>query len=250
MNLIYEQNTRITYYDLDLMGRVKLSALLRMVHIAADVNANDLGCGFKVMSAANMSFILQRFALGITRMPVYDEIVKIRTWPDSIDRGVFVRKGDMYDQEGKKLMEWASLWIVLDIAARKILKPNALPVQLPTVPDQGVTIKPEKIALPKDDTENGNLFAKYTHTVKYAEVDTNKHMNNSIYGDLIGNALFPTMEAATASQNWKEVQINFLAETRLGENIEVTARNINNELIITGLAGNEPARTSFTARVL
>jgi len=233
---MYKGQHRITYYDLDLMGRVKLSALLRMVHIAADVNANELGIGFKELSRLNMSFILQRFALGITRMPAYDETVTIRTWPDSVARGTFLRKGDMYDESGNKIMEWASLWILFDIAARKILKPSVLPIELPKIEDHGVKIIPEKIILPESQEE---IFSTYTHTVRYSEVDTNMHMNNSIYGDLIGNAL--------SSQNWCEVQINYLAETRLSEEIEVTAHRDGEKFFVIGNANN---RISFAAQVI
>jgi len=239
--------TRITYYDLDLRGRVKLSALLRMVHIAADINANELGIGYEVLSGLNMSFVLQRFGLSFTRMPVYNENVTIKTWPDSIARGTFLRKGDMYDDNGNKLMEWSSLWILFDIAARKILKPAALPVELVGEGDKGVSIMPQRISMPQDASALGKEFSSYTHTVRYAEVDTNIHMNNSIYGDLIGNALFPTTESAANAPSWQEIQINYLAETRLGEEINVTAYQNGDTFLV---AGQAPDRTAFTAQII
>jgi medium-chain acyl-[acyl-carrier-protein] hydrolase len=197
------------------------------------------------MSGLNMSFILQRFALSITRMPVYDETVKLRTWPDSVVRGTFLRKGDMHDESGNKLMEWTSMWILFDIAERRILKPRDLPVELPVFEDYGVKIMPEKIILPEQN--DGELFSSYTHTVRYAEVDTNRHMNNSIYGDLIGNALFPNMGVALSSTDWREVQINYLAETRMGEEIEVTVRRENNSYLIIGKTSE---KISFMAKVV
>jgi acyl-ACP thioesterase len=238
---MYKGKHRITYYDLDLMGRVKLSALLRMVHIAADVNANELGIGFRQLSRLDMSFVLQRFALRTARVPAYDENVTIRTWPDSVARGTFLRKGDMHDENNKKIMEWTSLWILFDIAARKILKPSALPIVLPKFEDHGVKITPENIILPQGDS-----FSSYKHIVSYADVDTNEHMNNSIYGDLIGNVLFPSVESAKNSQPWREVQINYLAETRLGDEIIVNAFQEGDETVITG---KTPQRLSFAARV-
>jgi len=237
---MYENKVRITYYDLDFRGKVKLSAILRMVHIAADVNANQLGVGFKTLHPLNISFVLQRFGLKITRMPVYDETVTIRTWPAEMARGTFIRNGDMHDQEGKKIMEWSSMWILFDIAARKILKPSALPIEIPTLPDIGVDIKPEKVVLPMGF---GSPFSDHVHTVRYADVDTNMHMNNSIYGDLIGNAVFHTEAAAP---DWKEVQINYLGETRLGEEIRITARKDGNICLVNGQA---PGRVSFTAGI-
>jgi len=213
-----------------------------MVHIAADVNANDLGIGFEVLSAMNMSFVLQRFGLSIHRMPAYNENVIIRTWPDSVSRGTFLRKGDMHDDGGQKIMEWASLWILFDIGARKILKPTALPITLPTPSDLGVSILPEKIPL---HTDAINRFSNYIHTVHYAEVDTNMHMNNSIYGDLVGNALFSNPDLP--ARNWREVQINYLAETRLGDEIEVNAYQESNTMLVVG---STPERVAFSAKII
>ena len=233
---MYEEKRKINYYDLDSAGRVKLSALLRIVHIAADENATELGIGFAEMWRREMSFILQRFAVLVARMPAYGDVVTIRTWPDSVARGTFLRKGDMFDANGKKIMEWASLWILFDIAARKILKPQALHVALPDFANHGVQISPEKIILPAESEK----ISAHVHTVRYADVDTNQHMNNSIYGDLIGNAL-------PLSHAWREMQINYLAETRLGDEISVAAHRHNNAIFVMG---NSSEKTSFVARVI
>lgn len=241
--MIHNSRTRITYYDLDFRGKIKLSAILRMVHIAADANANQLGIGFATLHPLNMSFVLQRFGLKITRMPVYDEIVNIRTWPAEMVRGTFIRKGDMYDAAGIKIMEWASLWILFDIAERKILKPSALPMPVPAITDIDVSITPDKIILPASIT--ASLF-EHTHTVRYAEVDTNMHMNNSIYGDLIGNGVFGTLDQESYP-DWKEVQINYLGEAHPGNEIKIATHMENNLIFVTG---QTPQRTTFAARIL
>lgn len=235
---MYEKKIRITYYDLDFNGKIKLSAILRMVHIAADVNANELGIGFATLFPLNMSFVLQRFGLKIHRMPMYDEIVTVRTWPADVARGTFIRSGDMYDQNGKKVMEWSSLWILFDLASRSILKPSALPMEIPRMMDISVDINPEKVSLSQGKTQNC-----YIHTVRYADVDTNMHMNNSIYGDLIGNAIF----ANEGIGEWKEVQINYLGETRLGEEINITTYKDDDSFLVIGLAQE---RMSFAARII
>ena len=242
MSKLYEGKTRVNYYDLDLWGNIKLSALLRMVHIAADINANELGIGYQALSAENMSFVLQRFGLSIMRMPVYSENVTIRTWPANISRGTFIRQGDMYDAKGQKIMEWSSMWLLFDIAARKILRPSSLPVSIERALDQSITVQPEKINI---SHEFGEPFFSFTHVVRYADVDTNMHMNNSVYGDLIGNAFF---SAAQAKQHtdWKHVQINFLSETLLGEEVGIFAYREDDMFLIVG---ETPGRMVFTARI-
>jgi len=244
MNPLFTQQTRITYYDLDCNGKVKLSALLRMVHVAADVNASELGASYNVLHPLGMTFVLQRFGVNVIRMPAYNEDITIRTWPYGIDKGTFLRQGDMYDAKGEKIMEWASMWLLFDINARRPLRPAALPVPLLTLEDENVTVKPDKILVPADF---GQHFYSYNHIVTYRDVDTNMHMNNSIYGDLIGDALFPiTRLTAGLEPVLKQVQINYLAEMRLGAEVEVTAHRDRDCFIITGESGG---RRAFAAQV-
>ncbi|MCL2372563.1 MAG: thioesterase [Defluviitaleaceae bacterium] len=238
---LYEGKTRINYYDLDYRGQLKLSALLKMVHIAAEHNINDLNLGYNVLHPLNMSFVVQRFGLAAHKMPTHGQEVTIRTWPAEISRGTFIRKGDMYATSGEKLMEWASLWVLFDIAARKVLKPSALPAQLPPFTEIDVSVQPEKVNLPENF---GHEFSRHVHTARYADIDTNLHMNNSIYGDLIGNALYPlTGEPAPTITR---LQLNFLRETQPGEQITITARQENGIYLIKG---ESPGKVAFLARV-
>ena len=232
-NSMYVGDGRISYYDLDMRGKLKLSALLRMVHIAADANAASLGIGFADLSKLSMTFVLLRIGFKFIRMPVYNELVTIRTWPSDISKGTFLRQGDMYDSSGKKLIEWASLWILFDLNDRKILKPSKLPVEIPELASQNVEVVPKKITLPVDLAAP---YSVHTHTVRYADTDTNIHMNNSIYGDLVGNAVFPSAEEDGAVSEFNEVQINYLSEAKFGVGIDVTATKHGDEIYVVGEA--------------
>jgi medium-chain acyl-[acyl-carrier-protein] hydrolase len=236
----------ISYYDLDYRGRLKFSAFLRMVHIAADFNATELGVGFLQLMPLGMSFVLQRFSAKALRLPEYSEEVLIRTWPGAIERGTFIRKGDMLDKKSQKLIEWASLWLLFDIRERKILRPSVLPVELSGLGDLGVTTNPEKIIIPNDWPIWGQPFNQHTHTVRHADIDTNNHMNNAVYGDLVSNAAGGG-STSPATSGWTQFHINYLAETRLNDEIDITARKNENETLITG---DVSGRRSFTAQVV
>lgn len=244
---------RISYYDLDCRGCLKFSALLRAVHIAADENATELGIGYKQLAPLGLSFVLQRFSAAAVRLPAYAEEVTIRTWPAAIERGLFIRKGAMHAADGVKLLEWASLWLLFDLNARKILKPASLPIDTSTLlmGDKGTEISPAKVVIPADFASWGVLQSTHTHTVRYVDVDTNMHMNNAVYGDVVSNAAFTSGGTA----QWSRLDVNYLAETKPGEEITVTARRMDGtdacgEILIIGEAANNAApRRAFTARV-
>ncbi|MDR1665116.1 MAG: hypothetical protein LBR83_09395 [Clostridiales bacterium] len=240
MTSLYEQPVRITYYDLDREGRFKLSALLRLAHIAADINANALGCGFNDLFPLSMSFVLQRFGLETKRLPEYDETVTVRTWPSDISKGTFLRKGNILDTSGNTLMEWTSLWVLLDLKARRILRPNALPKPLEGIGAQGVGAEALKVDVSEDW---GEEFSAHVHTVRYSEVDTNKHMNNTFYGDLIADALHKNT-GAEITPVFHHTQINYLSEVKQNEDIRVRCRREGGKFRVTGAAGE---RTAFSA---
>lgn len=310
----------INYYDLDCYGRLKFSALLRMVHIAADVNATELGIGYAQLAPLGLSFVLQRFSAAVCsgegewhlpeyseegelhlpkysgeggrqclpaydqagerRLPAYGEEIELRTWPAAIERGLFIRKGAMYDINGRKRLEWASLWLLFDLNTRRILKASALPIEPDTLlqGDKGVGTAPDKVIIPADWSSWGCPHSTHTHTVRYADLDTNGHMNNAIYGDVVGNAAYapsikkegndgadpaPVPIVNTTPAPWTRLDINYLAETRPGDEIRVTARasddpncikNVdNNEVFIIGEASSPgeatAPRRAFISRV-
>ncbi|MCL2220577.1 MAG: thioesterase [Chitinispirillia bacterium] len=256
MSQVYESAARISYFDLDCRGRLRLSALLRMAGNAGDENAGQLGVGHAVIGPRGMSFILQRFGLAVARMPQYGESVAVRSWPSEIVRGTFfTRQGDMRDGAGNKLMEWNSLWILFDLKRRKILRPAALGVDLPLFGDMGVCVQPEKIDLPEGW---GSPYSSSLHTVRCCEVDTNMHMNSAVYGDLIENALYDAGDGLGGGPDWVRVQVNYMAEAKFGDGIEVQCRREGGRFLITGANSGGPGpaepppearRTAFAALV-
>jgi acyl-ACP thioesterase len=233
MPLVYEAAERITYYDLDCYGRFKLSALLRAAHIAADVNANQLGIGYRDLAAHSMGFILQRFGVSAVRLPEDDENVMISTWPASIERGAFIRCGRIESLSGENLVEWTSLWVLFDINARKILKPGALPVQLDCAGMRGVGVTADRVDA---NGSEGEFFSEHIHTVSFSETDSNMHMNNTFYGDMAADAVYGSslLFPAETPGEWKSAQINYRSEARAGDRIKLRCAKNGAGYIITG----------------
>ena len=238
--MLYEQNSQINFYDLNSRGDVTLSALLKHVNIAAGTNADAIGVGLDVTVPLNLAFVVQRFGLRIFDWPTYRQTVKIRTWPSEILKGTFIRRGDMWDESGNKMMEWTSLWVLIDIKERKVKRPKALPIELPGYGTMGVGVEGQKIDVP----ENAELLASYPHIVRYSELDINMHMNNAVYGDLIANV---AEIGRIPYKKWSEVQFNYLNEALLGEEIKVECRKAEDTLYITGESQSRPV---FSTKII
>ncbi|MCL2421992.1 MAG: thioesterase [Defluviitaleaceae bacterium] len=240
--MIYKRDTQINFYDLDGRGDVKLTALLKHINLAAGANADEIGVGLETTIPMGLAFVIQRFALRIFKWPVYNQTVTIRTWPAEIAKGTFRRNGDMWDKEGNKLAEWTGLWVLIDINERKVRRPKALPIDLPAYGGMGVTVEAEKIEIPED----GQLMASYPHVVRFSETDINMHMNNAVYGDLIANVLEISENPLSHAPNWQEVQFNYIAETKVDEEVNVQLRQSEKNMFVSGIVDD---KLVFTAVV-
>jgi len=153
----------------------------------------------------------------------------------------------MISESGLKMMEWISQWVLFDLNERKILRPTALLTDLPTFGRLGVGILGKKIALPLDVADVS--ASSYTHTVRYCDLDTNGHMNNAVYGDLIINALYAGNAGTKKAQPifiWSRLMINFITEALFNERILIKCNHTPGECIVSGAVEN---RTVFVASV-
>ena len=238
--MIYQQEKIVSFYDLDANGNIKLTALLKYMNEASWFHAEELGAGIDKTLEVNLAFIIQRIGIRIFKIPELNQKIMIQTWPAEETRSAFKRNGDIHDEAGDKIIEWESLWVLIDINERKIKRPSASPTEFPLSGKRGVEVKANKIVMPEAKEPIGS----YKHTVQFSELDINLHMNNAIYGDLIANvlALFP----APNIKKWKEVQFNYINEAKLSDEVAVNAYQSNNSLFISG---DTKEKTIFTAMI-
>ena len=238
--MIYQQEKIVSFYDLDANGDVKLTALLKYIGEAAFYNAEDLGLGIEKTLEIDMTFIIQRAGVQIFKMPEVNQEIVIRTWPGEITRSAFKRNGDICNKDGDKLIEWESLWVLIDINKRKIKRPSSFPIELPCYGKMGVEIEAEKVVMPEDK----EWHAGYNHTVQFNELDVNWHMNNAVYADLVANVL--ALNTSPNIKTWKEVQFNYVHEAKLNDKVTIDAYSSNNNLYISG---DLEEKTIFTATI-
>lgn len=122
----------------------------------------------------------------------------------------------MDTEQGERLMSCITLWVIIDPASRKILRPSVfanahqLPLQASIV-DGEIDDRP----LPKAD---GDFQKSISVDIRYSHIDVNRHVNNSWYADFACDALGgEIMEDADKGI----AVIHFQNEATLGETIEM-----------------------------
>lgn len=200
----------INTHDLDLNNIVSASGQLRYMLDAVNFQMEECTPSYDELFDSGYSFILSRTAIEFY-MPLHShDRVRVETWAVEGRGTIFNRcyriwKNDVIAAEG------ISAWALVNMKDRHLMRHGDVRLNYHT--DEMIDINvPIRFRLPPDD----ELCKVGEYTVRYPDVDRNRHMNNTKYADILA-AFLPTMEG----QRISELAINYLSEAPLGEKLDV-----------------------------
>lgn len=218
MKKIGEYEFTIDAYLTDFRGKATLPMIGGFMLQAATKHADERGFGYSSMTSQQRVWVLSRIAIEIFDYPKNDTVFIIKTWIVSVNRLFTERHFAFEDSEGRKLGYGRSLWASIDLESRKptnLLELYGLSDYINAGEEasiEGLT----KIPALKDNYE---LAAQFT--VKYSDVDINKHLNSMKYiehfVDVFDIDMFKEKEI-------KRIEINYISEGKYGTNLDILKR--------------------------
>ena len=202
---------KITNYDVFENGRIKLSSILRYMQELACEDSDACGATYELLRSHNMVFVITKLALEF-HGDIYDgDEIELSTCSHSIQGVTFVRrfvatKGD------ETVMTAVTDWVLMNFETRHVLRPAAIPIPFPEehMLEAPIEVK-RRIELP-DTTEYA------VHRVRYTELDENRHLNNTVYADImIDNLPLPIPD-----KRIDRCCINFNGEACYGDELHVS----------------------------
>ena len=197
--------------------------------IAADLTARFPGLMFCVQEASirhtestdykmqwytdNMrGWILTNWHIEVSRMPKWNEVITVRTWPSRFKGIVADRSFEVLDAEGNRLVSAVAAWVYMDLAQRRPVKP---PQDL--VDGYGEVLPPiHETVFAIGGHEGYNLVSTREMTVTRRDTDTNEHANNVRY---IEWAFDDIPEAIYASGCPATVKVAYKRECKAGDKL-------------------------------
>ncbi|MBQ9786534.1 MAG: hypothetical protein IJW25_03600, partial [Clostridia bacterium] len=134
--------------------------------------------------------------------------------------------------DGEVLIIGTSKWCVIDTEKRMLQRTDNVNYVGEYCKDVNYEEKFGKVCLPND-----NLTSKFIYTVKFSDLDHNKHTNNTNYANLVLNAV--------DNKLYTHFEINFNSESVLGDQIEVLTTKNNNQEYVVGKVNNKICFTAF-----
>ena len=205
------------------------------------------------LTEKNLAFILSKISFVFeNKIKKFDDI-KVETWALPPKSAAFIRNYRIFNEtSGTCAVLAASSWALVNMLEKTIVNPNTLSENFNYATDEeDIGFVPvRRIKIPDEInilSDNNFIFEK---EIFYNDIDENMHMNNTVYLDIIDNALHKIKRDNTTEKlRTLDLSYNYAAEE--GDILSVWGIKINDEIYLKGKIGEIncfDAKATFDAK--
>ena len=235
---MYEMKVRIRFSDIGSDQKLRLYELPKYFQDISIEHSEAVGVGIPYLAPRSLAWLLTSWQIDIERLPVYNEIVTVRTWPYSFRSSFGYRNYEIVDEAGNQIVKAYALWLHTDIAN---MKPAVtLPEEYSKygLDDQlEMEYQPRKITLPSEMEEVDQVLV----TEHYA--DMYQHMNNAMYVDIASDYLPEYAEIA-------RIRVDYRKQVKIGDRMYIRRQVTEDKCYVAVYdeAGDMHVSTEFIIR--
>lgn len=219
----------VNWYDADCTGRLSLPALCGFLEETSWRHANHLNIGWTEANKQHNAWVLVRMQMQIDEWPLWNQAIRVVTWPRGVDKLFAYRDFRIEDMKGRILVHVTSTWLVLDIESRRPVRPELVKDALTYIlPDRALSNDATKLNFPH--INDSNLLGEIK--VSYPDIDLNGHTNNIRYTEWILRHL---PEKLLKENPIKHFAINYLAESHIGDDLKLYSEGDFTNLSVGGI---------------
>lgn len=202
---IYKEERKFVYSDYDINDDVLMSHIAEIFQDIAGNHSEFLGCGYEAVKSKDMIWVLAKTKIDVIKNPIIAKNVIVETIAYKPNGLIFARELIIKDKEtGETLITGNSNWCLVSLSTRRLVRPNIDVV--PFEQDDTNRIYKDKMkSLDNIQFEDEDFM--FDQTIRFTDLDHNRHMNNCHYLDIITNAVSPT-----SNQRITSLEINYEKE--------------------------------------
>ncbi len=222
----YSKPVTVQYYECDFRNNMRLSFLLKHAQQLAMEQCDQLGIGHRFMASLNKAFLLAKLRGTIHRLPQAGEKLLARTIPFMPVKAQYQRLMEFYDEQGALLVKLDTRWLLADTQTRRIVRKMPLELEGQFNQPEGL----EDFRLPRME----GLKEREQITVRYSQMDVNRHMNNTVYADLLTDCAEDILMEGEENRI-SGFGIVYHKEARLGETLQLSRRVMEKAVVVQGV---------------
>ena len=209
----YAVEKTLAFSQCDHTGRCRPASLLRLATDLAGEDYTDRGLPHDLLWSEGCVFLASRIRFRFLKPLRAEQTVLFHTWERGVSGPFCIRDYALRDENGERIAEGSSSWILCDPISRRILRPRQFPHTMQQHEELAIpAVDAEKIALPEQMQPAG------ARTVRYSDLDGNGHVNNAVYADIACDAL----PIALFDRGISEFSVNFVHEAKHGDVIDLS----------------------------
>ena len=179
-NLTYTAQFKVKASEVDMHSQLTFKDLFVYLENIASEHSKILNLGREALLEKGLVWVLARVEVEMSRLPKFDELISITTWPGLTKKFLYPRYFTIYDSEMNEIGKIASVWTLFDVNSRNLASDI----------DNLMVIKPLDKQYPMPRKIN---LVPYNYEVSYrptySDFDCNQHMNNTRYMEVIYDLL-------------------------------------------------------------
>lgn len=206
----WSEEYRINSHDIDENRIVSASALMRYMQDTANLHMAAMKPSYDDLFDAGYSYILSRFSMSNYAPLCSHETVISQSWACE-SRGVSHNRCYRIIKDDRIVAEAVSVWALVSIKDRRLVRADELSLDYGT--DEMLDLDmPTRFRIPS----HVNPVLVGDRLTEYADVDMNRHMNNTHYPDILCGYI-----PEISGNRVISMTLNFVNEAPLGERIKI-----------------------------
>lgn len=180
---IFAEQIKVPFYDVNSTGEMNLSSLFNEILLVSEHQLHQVQIDSQQMVQQGLGWVVTKYHLEIAHLPRLNEQIKITTQANSYNKFFCYRTFTVQNMAGEQLVKLTSNWVMLDIQTRKMLAIDPQIMERLSCPYSNEIWRFPRIDLIKYVND------PVTYRTRFADIDVNGHVNNSIYLDWMMDAL-------------------------------------------------------------
>lgn len=174
----------VPYYFVNFTGDMRLSALVDIMLLTSEKQLHQSAVDSSEMVKNNgLGWVVVQYHMDIKQMPHLGQKLKITTQATSYNKYFFYRDFWIDDENGNRMVDATSAFVLIDIKERKIVGAADRLDDKFGAEETSKLVRFPRIKVPVD------FDFKQAQHIGYYNIDVNKHVNNSYYFDWMVDTL-------------------------------------------------------------
>lgn len=183
--MIVELEKVVNYKDIGFDFKLRPDSLVSFFQEIAIHHSDKVGYDAETLQNMGVAWVLNKLYVDVTEYPVLGDKITVTTWSSGI-AGVKAFREFIIRMNGTDTVRAVSMWTLVDIASKRIKRiPAYLSEAYETENFKATSFPIASYKVVKSFEGEERLL----QTVRFSDFDTNMHMNNTAYVNILDSAL-------------------------------------------------------------